>query len=108
MNLSEQQRDEVGPGSMEAGWHWDEHAAETCACAPDVICLEHMRILITDTQRDLLAAAEQAREAIRLTREYVGEELLPNLPGWSHFDADQALEAAIQSARARGEEGAGG
>ena len=52
----------------------------------------------------LLAAAIQAREAIRLTREYVGEELLPNLEGWSHFDADRALEAAIQSARARGEE----
>ena len=27
-----------------------------------------------------------AREALRLTREYVGEELLPDIEGWSHSD----------------------
>lgn len=30
---------------------------------------------------------ERLREAIRLTREYVGARMLPALPGWSWFDA---------------------
>jgi hypothetical protein len=29
----------------------------------------------------------QLREAIRLTREYVGEPMLPALPGWTWFEA---------------------
>lgn len=30
---------------------------------------------------------QRLREAIRLTREYVGEPMLPAVPGWSWFDA---------------------
>ena len=39
--------------------------------------------------------AEQVIEEIRMTREYVGEHVLPNLPGWSHYEATQRLRAAI-------------
>lgn len=53
----------------------------------------------TELHADLLAAAIEAREAIRLTREYVGEKLLPNIEGWSHYDADRTLEAAITKAQ---------
>lgn len=44
----------------------------------------------------------QAREAIRLTREYVdvycyidGPKLLPAIAGWSWFDAVAAIDAAL-------------
>ncbi len=45
--------------------------------------------------KGLRNAAEQAREAFRLTREYVGEDLLPAIEGWSWYDADQALAARL-------------
>jgi hypothetical protein len=48
----------------------------------------------------LLKACEDAREAFRLTREYVGEDMLPEIPGWSWYDADQELGAAITKATA--------
>ncbi len=37
--------------------------------------------------KDLIEALEQCVEALRLTREYVGEEMLPALEGWSWYDA---------------------
>ncbi len=37
----------------------------------------------------------KAREALRLTREYVGEERLPNIEGWSHYDATVAIDAFL-------------
>ena len=49
---------------------------------------------------DLLAATQQAREALRLTREYVGEDALPAIEGWSWYDADNALRTAIDAATA--------
>ncbi len=36
------------------------------------------------------AEVELLREAIRLTREYVGERMLPALEGWTWFDAIKA------------------
>lgn len=41
---------------------------------------------------DWKATAEMMAEALRLTREYVGEDKLPALPGWSWFDAMQQYE----------------
>lgn len=35
---------------------------------------------------------EQAKEALRLTREYVGEDMLPALDGWSWYDATVAIQ----------------
>ena len=49
---------------------------------------------------DLLSALLQAKEAFRLTREYVGVDALPALEGWSWFDAVQAIDAAIKKAKA--------
>ena len=37
-------------------------------------------------------------EAIRLTREYVGEKMLPNIEGWSHFDWAEKAKAHISNA----------
>lgn len=36
------------------------------------------------------AERDGLREAIRLTREYVGEEVLPAIPGWTWYDAMMA------------------
>lgn len=47
---------------------------------------------------DLLEACVFALEAIRLTREYVGEETLPNIEGWSHYDASRLLRSVILKA----------
>jgi hypothetical protein len=51
---------------------------------------------------DLRAVLYQAREAIRLTREYVdphcysdGPKLLPERSGWSWYDAVVAIDAVL-------------
>lgn len=36
--------------------------------------------------------AKQAIEAFRLTQEYVTPKVLPDIEGWSHYDAKGALE----------------
>jgi hypothetical protein len=54
----------------------------------------------------LYEALAFAVEAVRLTREYVGEELLPALPGWTWFDACENARAVL--ATARGEQSARG
>lgn len=46
---------------------------------------------------DWKAIADQLAEAIRLTREYVGEKTLPAVSGWSWFDAMQAYHNACES-----------
>lgn len=45
-----------------------------------------------DETRALLV---RAAEALRLTQEYVGSEMLPNEPGWSHFDARVTINSAL-------------
>lgn len=44
----------------------------------------------------LRAALETAQRAIVHTREYVGESLLPEVPGWSWYDAMEELDAALK------------
>jgi hypothetical protein len=44
---------------------------------------------------ELKALLVQAVEAIRLTREYVGEQMLPMVPGWSWYDAVTAINSVI-------------
>jgi hypothetical protein len=44
---------------------------------------------------DWKAVAGQLAEAIRLTREYVGEVALPAVEGWSWFDATGAYNSAV-------------
>ena len=36
---------------------------------------------------EMVAALEQAERALHFTREYVGEEMLPEIEGWSWYDA---------------------
>ena len=43
------------------------------------------------------ALVAEGIEAIRLTREYVGEEMLPEIEGWSWYDWTQKAKAALQS-----------
>ena len=35
-------------------------------------------------------------EAFRLTREYVGDKMLPEIEGWSWYDWTQKAKAALQ------------
>jgi len=53
----------------------------------------------SDVSPDWRALAGELAEAIRLTREYVGEESLPAVPGWSWFDATQHFDAADRVTR---------
>ncbi len=46
----------------------------------------------------LLEACKEALEGFRLTREYMGEQVLPEIKGWSWFDACNTLTAAIKTA----------
>lgn len=41
-------------------------------------------------------ALRTAVEAIRLTREYVGEALLPPMPGWAWYDATEAINDLLE------------
>ena len=47
-----------------------------------------------DGLREALLA--EGIEAFRLTREYVGEDTLPALPGWSWFDWTEKARAALR------------
>lgn len=51
--------------------------------------------VLPDHDRQLRDLLWQAREALRLTREYVGEHQLPAVEGWSWFDAVTAIDAAL-------------
>jgi hypothetical protein len=50
--------------------------------------------LRASAEPDWRSIAAQLAEAIRLTREYVGDDLLPAQPGWSWYDAMQRFEQA--------------
>ncbi len=52
---------------------------------------------------DLLKACKEAVIAFDFTRQYVGEQTLPEIKGWSWYDAVLKLNAAI--AKAGKEEG---
>lgn len=43
----------------------------------------------------LRTALQKAREAIRLTQEYIGPDLLPPLDGWSWFEGIKLIDAAL-------------
>ncbi len=43
----------------------------------------------------LKKALEQCIEAFRLTREYLGEDLLPEIEGWAHYDAVVAAREVL-------------
>ena len=43
------------------------------------------------------ALVAEGVKAFRLTRDYVGEELLPALPGWSWFDWTEKALAALRN-----------
>lgn len=57
-------------------------------CKPDIFEESYGEAVIepTNPARDLIY---EGIEAFRLTREYVGEELLPDTPGWSWADWTQ-------------------
>ncbi len=49
-------------------------------------------------EKRLEDALERCIEAMRLTREYVGEEMLPPLPGWSWYDATVHARDVLEEA----------
>jgi hypothetical protein len=58
----------------------------------------HMPVRATPPPDDLRALVEQGIEALRLTREYVGEDVLPATPGWSWFDWTERAREALRAA----------
>ena len=56
---------------------------------PDVVMVNGERF-IPDAQRNVVLV--MAKEALRLTREYVGEDMLPAIKGWSWYDATVAID----------------
>lgn len=60
---------------------------------PDVVMVNGERF-IPDGQRNVVLI--MAREALRLTREYVGEDKLPAIKGWSWYDATEAIDAYLE------------
>lgn len=46
--------------------------------------------------KELEEALIQYREAMELTRQYVGYETLPPIPGWSWFDADERAKQVLK------------
>lgn len=50
----------------------------------------------TAREARLEALVTDGIEAFRLTREYVGEYMLPPMPGWSWFDWTERAEAALE------------
>lgn len=47
-------------------------------------------------RRRLIGSVKECVEALRLTREYVGEERLPALEGWSWYDATLNAEELLE------------
>ena len=60
--------------------------------------MEHQRDAAKEQLRGLANALKQSREALRLTQEYCGAELLPALPGWSWYDAYLAAGPILAAA----------
>lgn len=52
-------------------------------------------LAVPPAEPDWRLIAEKLAEAIRLTREYVGEANLPALPGWSWYEATKRYEEAV-------------
>ena len=67
-----------------------------------VTCEDGCRVILcpahafaeADAKR-LAEVVEQCIEAFRLTREYLGEDVLPNIEGWAHYDAVVAAREAL-------------
>ena len=86
--------DPTTPPTDEAPGSEDDHkyqpgADGLCSCQRDT----------PPTDEALRALVEEGLEAFRLTREYVGEDTLPNVAGWSHFDWSTKARAVLAAAR---------
>lgn len=58
---------------------------------------------LIDEHDAAVALVHRLAEALRLTQEYVGSELLPPMPGWSWFDALREYDASkIRASRDSG------
>ena len=77
----------INDGSTHYVGCWNKTGHHNCA-------VSRVYELIEENKESFLLISE-AREAIRLTREYVGEDLLPALPGWSWFDVTQKINDFI-------------
>ena len=47
------------------------------------------------TTEDVTKVLRQVNEAFRITREYVGEDTLPAIEGWTWYDADCAVRVLL-------------
>ncbi|MFB6934559.1 hypothetical protein [Streptomyces chartreusis] len=69
---------------LDCGHCYEENGEE---CHPHPECPLGTNMPDVAEPRDLSAAVAELAQALRLTREYVGEELLPAVEGWSWYDA---------------------
>jgi hypothetical protein len=59
-------------------------------------CVKRMYDSLSEDRDKYKALVLDGIEAVRFTREYVGEELLPAIEGWSWFDWLVAAEKAVK------------
>lgn len=79
---------------------WPEALAKTAAENAGMFAVRDAQDAETATFfeqriRDLEAVLREAKEGIRLTREYVGEAMLPPIEGWSWYDATRAIDEVL-------------
>lgn len=68
-------------------WH-EEDGEWVCEEVSD--CKERQTDALRDQLRGAVEAAAELARALRLTQEYVGDELLPPIEGWSWYEALKA------------------
>jgi hypothetical protein len=71
-----------------------EHYVDTVEAALSTPAVEPTTAQPPTASMEALVA--EGIEAVRLTREYVGEEVLPEIEGWSWYDWTQKAKAALQ------------
>lgn len=86
------------PAFIFSGWSGELTEGER-ACVEDRLPVYEL----TDTGKTeaLIEHAQMLAEALRLTQEYVGDELLPPVEGWSWFDALKAHREKFGEASSR-------
>jgi hypothetical protein len=53
------------------------------------------RLFRSSRERELVAVLREGVEAVRLTREYLGSEAIPDVPGWSLADFSRHATSMI-------------
>lgn len=80
-----------------------EHYVDTVEAALNTPTVEPATAASQPVTASMEALVAEGIEAVRLTREYVGEEVLPEIEGWSWYDWTQKAKAALQATQPAGQ-----